>query len=1787
MEMPMLRFSILVTVCLSAAAELAASGFVCAGYPPPEIPSAGVAKPVYPPRQPLSRHRVEALVILAKFLQEDPANLHAPWYATDLFNPDLPGSLTHFYRTMSFGQFTLVGTVLPRYYDSSHPAFSYLSARPGEKGQYGRFVEEILRKVDADTDLGQFDNDGPDGLPNSGDDDGWVDYLFVNVRSAPRGFIKGPATGIVGLGLNAPYVSGDISANGGYIHVGGNPTQGMIGQAGTFAQTVGTMAHEFGHSLGLPDLYDLDYEDPATDSAGIGCWGLMGWGAGGWNDNDGPNPFCAWSLKQLGWIGHGNDRLVNVVDDETGLVAEDLFAGGAVYRIPLRVQSLDGYKIWEEYLLLERRTRAGTYYNRKLPGEGVLIWHIRARSPYNNDERRKSVDLVCADGLYLDTDLPDGRRYDGKHGGDNLDHWAHDPTYARSHDGNRGDASDPFDGIRYTRFSPSTNPSSDPQALLPAASTGLTLEIQRQGTDMRVHVSQPRWAGEIQEEVHWTGQVLVDGDIRVMPEGRLVIHPDTRVRFAGSDRLRQGADPGLCELHIQGAWFIRQASYTAPSSQVTFEAWHPGESWYGILIDPATWIGNPFPDTDRYSLHDSEHGMQLPAQEHSVLLLLDQRYTAPERENVLKACDDALRSLDLKALVQDRTKSGTKGISDALLTSFLDDDKLVVWLGETMDRATQEAFQRFLKMGGRLFLISRRLPYSNDIDAFLHDEIHAAVSTQARPGAEARIRSTDILSGAPLDFSVSRTPLQVTAPAMPLLLDEHNQVAGLRLDTGTYQLIYLPFELQLMDRSSIRQVLRAALPLLFPEPASRVALEAPESQVLDHKILVFSEQPVLPLQLQVDDGIEGATLLVYSLPGMERLAETPMTEIAPRRFAAEYRPLPYGRYLLWPRLQGTEGQLYHGTQSLQVRAFLFPEKRPVLILLDDATQGQETVVTELQEALQAQSLQANVLQLDASESFLYSVLLERYLGTDKGVIRLGHALDEHAQEAFRGFLERGGRLLMSALSLSRSPSQDYPLQDILHIHQTGKTEREHFLAADHSPYRQFHLLYRPLTLREPAVPVVTDQHGGIAGLQLDTGVYRVIYLSFYLKYMEHHTRQELLKAALAFLWEPHAQELDLQVRSVYAPTSVLPVQPLIPRIVIVNAGESMTNPFQIGYQILRGNQPLFAAAQQEHPLASGAEREIHLPEWVPTTAEELRIRFGWGISAADSLTYRSSRLLHLVEARAPFAEVPLPDQVSAGSGAGFFDYDGDGDLDLYLIRLGAANQLLRNDNARFSEHAQEAGIADPGRGRGLALGDYDGDGDLDLYLVNEGPNHLFRNQGHGAFADLPPASTGYAATEPSLADAGSGRSAGFLDYDNDGDLDLYLVNTDGPNRLFHNESGDFVEQGAAQGLGDPGDGRGLALGDYDADGDIDLFVANQSSPSRLYQNDGGVFTIDNQYQDQEGREAAPVFGDYDNDGDIDLFISSETHSNHLYRNDESGLLPRSTGQDGPDLGAQSVGAAFLDYDNDGDLDLAVTSLNSAAGGDQLYQNCGNEVLIPVGKLLGMRSASDGRGLSFADYDDDGDLDLFVTDYRRSHFYRNTTDSQHWLHVDLKGLPLNRNALGGRVELRVDERQQYREVQSSYGYGSQVQPQVHFGLGQTRRIDSLRVIWPDGQESSATDIRVDQWLTLAHPQYTTAIETGALALPGGFALEQNYPNPFNSQTTLTYRLPQKGRAKLTIYSIAGQLVRQLVNEVQPAGRYQIRWDGTDEKGRRVSSAVYLAKLQVGDNAGEIRKVVMAK
>lgn len=516
---------------------------------------------------------LHALTLFARF-QGEGTETALPAFAGRLFAADQPGSLSHYFEEMSRGQYRLSGECAPSMLTADHGAEAYVPPL----GSFSTFTRQILAQADAQVDFARFDNDGPDGIPDSGDDDGYVDFLFVITRSAPPGFIYEQATGIAALGLSETYVTLDRSQAGTRICIRADQSPGGAGgvlqQATAFEPAVGSMAHEFGHFLGLADLYDRAYGissvPGADDGAGVGWWDLMGHGARGWSDRGGPTPLSAYSRKELGWLGRDNAQLEVLTHDQPGAELADLNSGGKVYQLPTRTPGV--------YYLLECRRRGSSYYDRNAPGDGLLIWRVNESVAGNSDESAKRVDLVCADGSYADAGAPLGVFADPVNGADNLDFWAHDELYRQAHAGNLGDAGDLFDGVRYTAFNLLTNPAAEPSI----AVENLHLRGTALVADLMVH--DRRRARPLAADETWSDTVDVVGDV-VVPAGIVLrLAPGCVVRLQ-HDGLRAGLDPARAELVVEGALVTdpdpeKRCLLTSAAATPA-----PGD-WYGVVLRP-------------------------------------------------------------------------------------------------------------------------------------------------------------------------------------------------------------------------------------------------------------------------------------------------------------------------------------------------------------------------------------------------------------------------------------------------------------------------------------------------------------------------------------------------------------------------------------------------------------------------------------------------------------------------------------------------------------------------------------------------------------------------------------------------------------------------------------------------------------------------------------------------------------------------------------------------------------------------------------------------------------------------------------------------------------------------------------------------------------------------------------------------------------------------------------------------------------------------------------------------
>ena len=298
----------------------------------------------------------------------------------------------------------------------------------------------------------------------------------------------------------------------------------------------------------------------------------MAHGTRGWEERGGPNPFCAWALEQLGWIGQGNRDLVVVQGEMKEAVFAELRQGGKIYELPTRVP--------EEYFLVEYRRPGKSYYERDLPGSGLLVWHVQPETE-NDDEERTLVDLVCADGRYTDFGFPLGRLPAAPEtGGENLDFWAHDAEYSRLHRGKLGDGTDLFGGVRYTELSAETNP--------PAPAGVSVSRIRRQGEAMVADLSSAdrRWSAVIEGEVVWQDTVEMVGDVVVPPHTALRISPGTVVLVSPRPRrsLIEGWVRDRVELIVQGG--LRAGSPTGAPVRFNSAAAQPKPGdWEGIRVE--------------------------------------------------------------------------------------------------------------------------------------------------------------------------------------------------------------------------------------------------------------------------------------------------------------------------------------------------------------------------------------------------------------------------------------------------------------------------------------------------------------------------------------------------------------------------------------------------------------------------------------------------------------------------------------------------------------------------------------------------------------------------------------------------------------------------------------------------------------------------------------------------------------------------------------------------------------------------------------------------------------------------------------------------------------------------------------------------------------------------------------------------------------------------------------------------------------------------------------------------
>jgi hypothetical protein len=461
-----------------------------------------------------------------------------------------------------------------------------------------------------------------------------------------------------------------------------------------------------------------------------------------------------------------------------------------------------------------------------------------------------------------------------------------------------------------------------------------------------------------------------------------------------------------------------------------------------------------------------------------------------------------------------------------------------------------------------------------------------------------------------------------------------------------------------------------------------------------------------------------------------------------------------------------------------------------------------------------------------------------------------------------------------------------------------------------------------------------------------------------------------------------------------------------------------------------------------------------------------------------------------------FTKVTLPALNLAGgaSGVAWGDFNNDGFDDLIIVGKGNGRTTLYTNlgDGTFAKATNSAGIATAGLG-GAAWGDFDNDGNLDLFVG--GANALYHYQGDGTFHKVP-------------FNAGGLNSycVSWADYDNDGFLDLFLGNyyTGGLNGLFHNNGDGTFEKVTNNVVArDKGNSQGVSWCDYDNDGLPDLFVANTGGQKCfLYHNEGfGHFSkmTNSPITLLSGNFACGAWGDYDNDGFPDLFVCGYNQKRQLFHNEGNGTFTLATNATAIITEAgDDQSAAWADYDNDGYLDLFVSSGGPTHGlRDTLYHNNGDGTFTKVADSLLANDNGEGAGAAWADVNRDGFPDLFVSNFqnlasgaKENFLYINNGNANHWLNIRCSGRVSNRSAIGAKVRVRANIRGQeiwqLREISGGGNYVSQNSLETAFGLATATNATRLRVEWPSGIVSEIANVPVNQFLDIVEPSQIEAM-----------------------------------------------------------------------------------------------------
>jgi hypothetical protein len=542
----------------------------------------------------------------------------------------------------------------------------------------------------------------------------------------------------------------------------------------------------------------------------------------------------------------------------------------------------------------------------------------------------------------------------------------------------------------------------------------------------------------------------------------------------------------------------------------------------------------------------------------------------------------------------------------------------------------------------------------------------------------------------------------------------------------------------------------------------------------------------------------------------------------------------------------------------------------------------------------------------------------------------------------------------------------------------------------------------------------------------------------------------------------------------------------------------------------------------------------------------------------------------------------------------WLDYNRDGLLDLVIGSEVGTNRLHKNmGDGTFLNVTSTAHIPFRTGVWGINYADIDNDGFEDIYYSTRAPdtfsagrNILLYNTGLGHFTDI---------SESSYANVpGGGIAACFAPFSKGPWVDLFVPNqyypdTEFPNLLVNGGNATFSDITTDVGL-HTRDWWDVPIAfDYDNDARLELFCTKDYNGNSMYDRPFGYNFIDisDSLHFQTPCGYGATVGDVNNDGWFDLYITNwhdYTDNLFIYDSTHCRYYDRTQSWGAPATTWTSA-AHFADFDNDGWLDLFVTG---AGTGNTYYRNVGGHSFSNQTGPAGLINTGYNWGASIGDYDNDGFLDIFVPEYVNGNggkLYHNNGNNNHWVEFELEARYCNRDGIGARLYLESASFTQTRQVIAGSGFGSQNSLVQHFGLGSNNLVNRLTIIWPGGGTDIFDSVAVDAKYHVIQGE-ALSVNGEPVSLPANFSIVKAYPNPFNSQVQIEINISRDCHLSADIIDILGRKIKSLISEDSGPQTLKLTWDGTDQSGSAASSGVYYCRITDGFNR-ECAKLTLLK